>query len=429
MSSILLMLAVLAAPPVVDGDDEPVLRPTELLAGLDHPDRWRWIPEQKIPEGNLLERVLITSFISPFVFFEGDTGTGGGFSITDIDFRNQRRSQLANIWATYTTEGQEKFSIAWQEWLAHKDHAGKGVLLGDRDFIGVTVSHSRTLTSRFFGLGADTQLSDEGSYTRETNSIGCGVQRSLPEVGGDWIWHADVFLQTDDLESGKVSNALDVKDQHPDLFNEGDDYEALWIRAGIRHDTRDAQHLPYRGHSLGFSITAIPVVHDRETGAIASLMGNWVTPVTPLFHDGGDPAQEHPATDSIAAYLSLSNAIGDVPFWALPTLGGDVSLRGTIRGRWRDRSAWATGAEWRPWILAEGFPISKKIKVERVGLALFAEAGSVADELSQLKDAEIHSSVGIGVRFTFERQALFRMDFGRSDEGDTNLSISYGLPF
>jgi hypothetical protein len=35
----------------------------------------------------------------------------------------------------------------------------------------------------------------------------------------------------------------------------------------------------------------------------------------------------------------------------------------------------------------------------------------------------------VGLRATFERQALFRADIGWSDEGDTNLSISYGLPF
>ena len=429
MSSVLLLLAVLVAPPLPDGDDPSLLRPTDLLRTFDYPDRWRWIPEQNIPKGKLLKRVGVTSFFSPFIFFEGDVGTGGGFAITDIDFRNKRRTQLAHIWATYTSEGQERLSIAWQKWLAHSDHPGRGVLHGDRDFVGITVSHTRTLTSRFFGLGAETQLTDEGSYSRETNSIGFGIQRSFPETGGNWVWHANAFLQTDDLASGKVTGALDVATEHQELFAEGDDFDALWIKAGIRHDTRDAQHLPYRGRSFGFSITGIPLVNDHKTGAVASLMGNWVHPVSPLFHDGGNPAHSHPPTDSIAAFIAISTTMGDVPFWALPSLGGDNILRGTIRGRWRDRSAWATGAEWRPWVLADGFPIFGEIRVERAGLALFAEAGSVADELGDLADAPVHSSVGFGLRFTFDRQALFRMDIGRSDEGDSNLSLSYGLPF
>ncbi|MGE4618207.1 MAG: hypothetical protein AAEJ04_00200 [Planctomycetota bacterium] len=429
MPSVWLLLVMLSSTAVPDEDRVDRSRPTDLLQRLDHPDRWRWIPEDRIPEGKLLQRILVTSFVSPFVFFEGDVGTGGGFTITDIDFRNKRRSQLANIWATYTTEGQERFSISWKKWLAHNDHPGQGVLQGDRDFLGFTVSHSRTLTSRFFGLGSETLFSDEGSYSRETNSIGVGIQRSYPEIGGDWVWNANMFLQSDDLESGKVSGALDVESEHPELFVDGDDYQALWIQTGIRHDTRDAQHLPYRGHSIGLDITALPIVDDRDIGAVASLTGKWIQPVPALFHNGGDPSQEHSAIDSIAASISISTAMGEVPFWALPTLGGDETLRGTIRGRWRDRSAWITAAEWRPWILADGFPISGDIRIERVGLALFAEAGSVAEDLGALAEASIHSSVGVGVRLTFERQALFRLDFGRSDEGDTNFSIAYGLPF
>ncbi|NRA75530.1 MAG: hypothetical protein HRU16_06270 [Planctomycetes bacterium] len=429
MSSVLLILALLVAPPLPDEDDPSLLRPTDLLKNLDHPDRWRWIPNQKMPRGKFLKRAGVTSFFSPFIFFEGDVGTGGGFAITDIDFRTKRRSQLAHIWATFTSEGQERFSIAWQNWLAQSDHPDRGVLQGDRDFFGITIAHTRTLTSRFFGLGAETELADEASYSRETNSIGFGIQRSFPELGGDWVWHTNLFLQTDDLAGGKVSGAFDVQTRHTVLFNEGDDFDALWISAGIRHDTRDAQHLPYRGRSLGISITAIPVANHREAGAVASVSGSWIHPVSPLFHDGGNPAHEHPPIDSISAFFAVSTTMGDVPFWALPSLGGANIMRGTIRGRWRDRNAWATGAEWRPWVIADGFPISDKIRVERVGLALFAEAGSVAAQLGDLADASIHSSIGVGLRFTFERQALFRMDIGRSEEGDSNLSLAYGLPF
>jgi len=430
MSTAWLLVAVLAVLPQVDQDDTSgSIRPADLLAEIDYPDRWRWISEDRIPDGNLFDRILITSFITPLVFFEGDVGAGGGFGITDLDFLNQRRRQFANIWATTTTEGQDRFSFSWHRWLAHGDHPPRGVLQGDRDFIGFSVNHSRTLTSRFFGLGEQTTLQDEGSYTRESNSIGFGIQRSWPEVGGDWVWNIEATLQSDDLDSGKVTGAFDVATQHPILFAEGDDFEALWIRAGIRHDTRDAQHLPYKGHSIGASITTNPIVDGRKPGAVASLLASWIRPVAPIFHSGGDPARDLPPIDSVAGYLSLSSAAGDVPFWALPTLGGDNTLRGTIRGRFRDRCAWSMGGEWRPWVIAEGFPIAGDIRIERAGLALFADAGSVAGDLGDLLHSRIHSSVGIGVRFTLERQALFRTDLGWSDEGDANLSISYGLPF
>ncbi len=430
MSSTWILLAVISVfPSVQQADVSDQDRPLELLADLKYPDHWRWIPEDRMPEGNLLDRVMISSFITPMVFFEGDVGAGGGIGITDIDFRNKRRSQFANMWATYTTEGQTQFSFYWRKWLSHRDYPSRGVLQGDRDFLGVFVNHSNTLTSRFFGLGADTTLLDEGSYSRASNSIGAGIQRSFTKESDNWIWNLDATLQSDELGTGKVTGALDVETTHPLLFAQGDDHEALWIRAGIRHDTRDAQHLPYRGHSVGFSLNTMPLVRDGQAGAIASFMSSWVSPVDPLFHSGGDPSHEHPPTDSFATYFSLSSSIGDVPFWALPSLGGDNSLRGTIRGRLRDRCAWASGIEWRPWVLAEGIPLTGDIRIERAGLALFADAGSVAETLGRLNTSEVYSSMGIGLRFTFERQALFRTDIGWSNEGDSNLSISYGLPF
>ncbi|MDE0960490.1 MAG: hypothetical protein OSB09_06895 [Planctomycetota bacterium] len=430
MSATWILISMLSVIPLGGQDDQVVeLRPQELLADLDHPDRWRWIPEERMPLGNVFERVLVSSFITPVVFFEGDVGAGGGLGITDIDFLNQRRSQFASIWATYTSEGQRHYSISWLKWLSHRDEPGRGVLQGDRDFLGLSVNHSKTLTSRFFGLGADTTLPDEASYSRKTNSLQFEIQRSLPKNDGDWIWNLAGTLQSDELASGRVTGALDVADEHPLLFSEGDGYDALWFQAGLRHDTRDAQHLPYQGHSIGVSILTIPLVSSREGGAIASLKANWIRPVTPLFHDGGDMNLDHPPIDSCAAYFSLSSSIGEIPFWALPTLGGDHTLRGTIRGRWRDRCAWATGVEWRPWVVEDGFALAWDLRIERAGLALFADAGSVAPELGALLDAAVHSSIGVGARFTFERQALFRVDLGWSDEGDTNLSISYGLPF
>ena len=388
-----------------------------------------------MPEGNLIRRLLVTSFISPIFFFDSDVGAGGGFGITDIDFLNKRRSQFANTWITYTTEGQERLSFSWRKWLAHRDYPGRGSLQGDRDYFGLSLESSTTLTSRFFGLGADTLLEQESSYTRETDFISMEIQKSLPKTGGNWIWSASLSLQTDDISSGAVTDVFDMTQQYPDLANTADDFDAIWILAGIRHDTRDAQHLPYDGHSVGISIQGCPLIsqdssgEELDGGFITTLSGTWVRPVPPLFHSGGNPATENPLIDSVATFLKISGTQGELPFWALPSIGGSQSLRGSIGGRWRDRHAWTAGLEWRPWVFTEEIPIYQKIRLERAGFALFLDAGSVADSFDQLFSEKVHYSYGIGFRFTFERQALFRADLGISDEGETNMSIRYGLPF
>ena len=68
------------------------------------------------------------------------------------------------------------------------------------------------------------------------------------------------------------------------------------------------------------------------------------------------------------------------------------------------------------------------IRIERIGLALFGDAGTVADSLGELPSARIHTSYGVGVRVSLERTALFRADFGFSGEG-LNFTLGFGLSF
>jgi hypothetical protein len=66
--------------------------------------------------------------------------------------------------------------------------------------------------------------------------------------------------------------------------------------------------------------------------------------------------------------------------------------------------------------------------LERVGLAVFGELGTVAPSLGDLPQAKVHASYGVGLRISLERLAVFRTDIGFSDEG-TNLTIAFGLSF
>ena len=73
----------------------------ELPADVSNPERWRYLPEGRIPEGSFIDRFMASSFAVPLLFFRGDVGAGGGLSLTDIDFRNQRRREFATINLSY----------------------------------------------------------------------------------------------------------------------------------------------------------------------------------------------------------------------------------------------------------------------------------------------------------------------------------------
>jgi hemolysin activation/secretion protein len=163
-------------------------------------------------------------------------------------------------------------------------------------------------------------------------------------------------------------------------------------------------------------------------GAVFTAYTNVSFPVPPLFHRGGDPGEENSPTDTIALGVHVDASVGGLPFYERPSLGGPNTLRGYIANRFTGNDAWHAVAEYRFWVIPRGFRITDTIRIERVGLAIFGEAGTVADSLSELPEAKVHTSYGIGLRFTLERTALFRADLGFSNEG-TNFTLGFGLSF
>ena len=323
--------------------------------------------------------------------------------------------------------------MVWRRWLNHRELPAGGVLLEERSFVRARAAFRRTLTRRFFGLGPGTEESDETSYT-DTVIVGeIGLQRTWPEPGSDFIWRIGARGEYHWLSSGEVGGKPSMDDSRdaggfPEIFRDGDGRGLGWLEAGLRWDTRDSQVNPYRGFSVGAKVEAALAQDDGDLGAIYTFQGTKVLAVPGLFHDGGDPGEANPPTDTVAFGLLAQLSSGDLPFYARPTLGGSTLARGYIDGRWRDDAAWLGSAEWRFWVIPRGFPIWKSIRVERVGLAAFYELGSVAGDGAGLFDAQLNHTYGFGVRVTLERAAPFRVDVGFSEDG-ANVSARFGLSF
>lgn len=90
---------------------------------------------------------------------------------------------------------------------------------------------------------------------------------------------------------------------------------------------------------------------------------------------------------------------GDVPWYAMPDLGGSSAMRGYIKGRYRDEHMLMGQVEYR-------LPI-----VQRLGMIFWGAAGSVAPSVSKLND-EILTSVGTGFRFRIKDKINLRADVG-----------------
>jgi len=389
------------------------------------PQRWRYVPEGRIPPGNFIERFFITAFAAPFFFYEEDVGAGGGVAITDIDFRAQHRREFLGVFASATTEGQEAYAVVWNRSLNHRS-LPEGVIIEERSSITGLAAYERSRTRRFFGLGSETSADDETSFTDEVSQIGASVELAVPGPGNDWVLSAGTRWEHHNLASGLVSDHPSTEEVHPQLVADADSTDLWWTSVGLRYDTRDSQANAYGGWHLGATLRAAPLASAGDVGAIAEGRGGWAARLWSPWHDGGDSDEENPPTDTLVLAVFVQQTFGDLPFYALPSLGGNDTLRGYIANRFTDRAVWHATAEYRFWPIPRGIRFTDAIRIERVGLALFYDVGSVADEVATLDEATVHDSYGIGLRIAFERAAIFRIDVGFSDE-DTAVTATFGL--
>lgn len=401
-----------------------------LPADVEHPDRWRYIPEGRIKPGNIFQRFLVSSFIAPFFTNDSDVGFGGGIALTDIDFRQQRRQEFAGAFLSYSTEGQQAYTAVWRRWLHRIEAEEGGVFQEERSFLRGWGGYEKSLTRRFYGFGASSSESAETSYSDETAFARFGIDLAVPRPASDWVVEAAVLGEWHSLGRGRVGGKPQTATNFPFAFGPASEHWLVWLETGLRYDTRDSQRLPYRGFAVGFSADSALGQDDGDVGAIFTLFGTKLFPLPPLLHDGGDPGEEHPPTDTLAFDLRTRATAGNLPFYSLPTLGGSRSLRGFVEGRFRDRAAWHGSVEYRFWILPRGFkiPFTEALRVERVGLALFGDVGSVAHDWDELFSSRVHANGGVGVRATLERSAPFRVDVGFSSEG-VEVSAGFGLSF
>jgi len=110
---------------------------------------------------------------------------------------------------------------------------------------------------------------------------------------------------------------------------------------------------------------------------------------------------------SLHGRLELANAAGgqSIPFFMLPALGGGSSLRGFSSWRFRDRNSLLLQADWR--VLVNRF----------VDVALFYDAGRVADRRDDLTSGPLKSDYGIGFRLHSPLATPLRIEFAKSNEG------------
>lgn len=103
-----------------------------------------------------------------------------------------------------------------------------------------------------------------------------------------------------------------------------------------------------------------------------------------------------------------------MPFYFMPTLGGNDTLRGFRAQRFRGPHAMLLQAEYR-WEIWSG-----------LDAALFYDAGKVADRRSDLDFSDLESDYGFGFRFNTRDAIILRVDAAFGSRDGKHLHIVFG---
>jgi outer membrane protein assembly factor BamA len=116
------------------------------------------------------------------------------------------------------------------------------------------------------------------------------------------------------------------------------------------------------------------------------------------------------------AVMTDADAGSDVPFFAMPFVGGPETLRGFRERRFTDRNLLLFNAEYRYEIFAA------------LDMALFVDAGTVSPRLEDLRLGDLTTDYGIGFRFGTRANLILRFDIGLGGEG-TRYFVKFGPAF
>ena len=308
----------------------------------------------------------------------GTLTTGSGFAV-GLGYRDRdmfARRGVTEVWAAGTAK----------KYWAIQGRVAFPELPRQRYMVEVAGNLRDYPSESFFGLGPDSQRQDELEFGLRTSDVGgrAGVRPVNPLlVGGGLGWYSSKAV------GAKVDYARSLG------FVEVDYREPLNARRGGWYRL-DVSHYADRNDGL-WSFTRTDLDLRQYLGVLADrrvlALRGWVS-------------TSEAATDSLG-----------VPFYLMPTLGGNDSLRGFRNYRFRGPHALLLQAEYR-WEIWSG-----------LDAALFYDAGKVAMRRSELNLKDLEDDYGFGFRFNTATGVILRVDAAFGSRDGKHLHIVFGGVF
>jgi hypothetical protein len=323
------------------------------------------------------------------------SGFAYGLGYRDRDLLNNYGA--LDMWVAGSTRGYfaAEGRIRFPE-LAHKRLLVEG-WAGRRDYAG----------EYFFGLGPQSDRDAQSDYGLRSTIVGVssGVRPFQKLIVGGSLEYL-----TPSVGRGNDDNLPDVEDVFTEEEAPGISQRADFLRTHgfVELDYREPRY-PRRG---GFVRADVSHFDDRTTGLYT--FNRFDVDVRQFV---GFLAGRR--VFGLRGFVSTSDvrAGNTVPFYGMPTLGGNDTLRGFRMYRFRGPHAILMQAEyrWEIWSGLDG--------------ALFYDAGKTPLDRSDLNLKGLQSDYGFGFRFNTDNGIIFRVDAGFGSRDGNHLYLVWGGVF
>jgi outer membrane protein assembly factor BamA len=290
-------------------------------------------------------------------------------------------------------------AVSWKFYKAAQARFEFPHLAQDRLSVGAQASYQDLLQVNYFGLGNESLKSDRSGYRlNNTDVLGYATVRATPwfSVSGRFGWIHQPNLST---MTGRSVTYPNTVDQFSEASAPGIGTQPSFLHGdvSVAADWRDHPGHPTSG---GLYRAAAASYSDRDAGANSFRRYEVeASQFVPLFTQ-----KWILALHGWEVFSNTSN--GDVvPFYLLPSLGGQNTLRGYYDYRFHDTHMQVVNAESRFALFAH------------VDAAAFIDAGKVASRAGDLDFKHLKRSYGAGLRVHNATSTLARLDIGHSTEG------------
>jgi hypothetical protein len=329
----------------------------------------------------------------------GSLATGSGFAygagFRDRDLFNN--AGTVDLWAAtslkryWAVEGRLNFSelankrLMVETWAAHRDYPEED----------------------FFGIGPDSARENRTNYAIRSDLFGAraGVRPFPILLAGGGLEYLNPRLGQGKDTSVPSIETIFGPITAPGL---GESVDYLRSMAFLEVDYRE----PKNARTGGWYRVNFSHYDDRTTG-----LYTFDRVETDLRQFIGFLAGRRVIALRLFASTSETDEGHVMPFYAMPTLGGNDTLRGFREYRFRGPHAILMQAEYR-WEIWSG-----------LDAALFYDAGKVANRRGDLDFDNLESDYGFGFRFNTNEAIVFRVDAGFGSQDGKHVYIVFGGVF